>query len=201
MTAHFTFRPLQMPWGQPVTQKRRAAPFQAGWQDTIYKLDSELIKLRAHDRVIEADFTESDIRLDGLPRKTAKRPKFPGVRIAFDSPLVGPQIYATDVCERWEDNIRSIALGLEALRAVDRHGISVMNQQYTGFKAIGGSSTSSGLTPDLARQWLASFVDGGALGLTDAQLLKKAAMRCHPDQGGTTETWARWEEAKRVLAG
>lgn len=44
-------------------------------------------------------------------------------------------VYATDVCEFWQHNIRSIALGLEALRAVDRYGISRRGEQYAGFRA------------------------------------------------------------------
>lgn len=44
-------------------------------------------------------------------------------------------IYATDACEDWRHNVRSIALGLEALRAVDRFGISRRGEQYAGFRA------------------------------------------------------------------
>jgi hypothetical protein len=44
-------------------------------------------------------------------------------------------VYATDVCAFWQHNIRSIALGLEALRAVDRYGISRRGEQYAGFRA------------------------------------------------------------------
>lgn len=48
-------------------------------------------------------------------------------------------VYATDVCARWQDNVRSIALGLQALRAVGRFGITPSGQQYAGFR---GSLTS-----------------------------------------------------------
>ena len=44
-------------------------------------------------------------------------------------------VYATDCCVFWQHNLRSIALGLEALRAVDRYGISRRGQQYAGFRA------------------------------------------------------------------
>lgn len=44
-------------------------------------------------------------------------------------------VYATDVCAYWQHNVRSIALGLDALRAVDRYGISKRGQQYAGFRA------------------------------------------------------------------
>lgn len=48
-------------------------------------------------------------------------------------------VYATDTCVYWQHNVRSIALGLEALRAVDRYGISKRGQQYAGFRAALGS--------------------------------------------------------------
>lgn len=44
-------------------------------------------------------------------------------------------VYATDACQFWQHNVRSIALGLEALRAVDRFGISRRGEQYAGFRA------------------------------------------------------------------
>lgn len=44
-------------------------------------------------------------------------------------------VYATDCCDFWQHNVRSIALGLEALRAVDRYGISRRGEQYAGFRA------------------------------------------------------------------
>jgi hypothetical protein len=52
-------------------------------------------------------------------------------------------VYATDACEDWRHNIRSIALGLEALRAVDRYGISRRGQQYAGFRAALTSGASA----------------------------------------------------------
>lgn len=42
-------------------------------------------------------------------------------------------VYATDTCVLWQHNVRSIALGLEALRAVDRYGITKRGEQYAGF--------------------------------------------------------------------
>jgi len=44
-------------------------------------------------------------------------------------------VYATDCCQFWQHNVRSIALGLQALRAVDRYGISRRGEQYSGFRA------------------------------------------------------------------
>lgn len=44
----------------------------------------------------------------------------------------GRMVLATDVCEDWMHNVRSIALTLEALRAVDRYG-ATQGRQYAGF--------------------------------------------------------------------
>lgn len=52
-------------------------------------------------------------------------------------------VYATDACEFWQHNVRSIALGLEALRAVDRYGISRRGEQYAGFRAALTSGSAS----------------------------------------------------------
>lgn len=52
-------------------------------------------------------------------------------------------VYATDACVLWRHNVRSIALGLEALRAVDRFGISRRGEQYAGFRAALPARASS----------------------------------------------------------
>src|SRR5947208_1880483 len=78
--------------------------------------------------------TESDIRLDGRPRARAVA-SHPGVVLAFDS-RHGPLKYAVDTFDRWQDNLRAIALGLEHLRAVDRYGVTRRGEQYTGWRQI-----------------------------------------------------------------
>lgn len=47
----------------------------------------------------------------------------------------GRMVLATDVCEDWQHNVRSIALTLEALRAVDRYG-ATQGRQYAGFAGV-----------------------------------------------------------------
>lgn len=44
----------------------------------------------------------------------------------------GRAVFATDQYEKWEHNVRAIALTLEALRAVDRYG-ATQGRQYAGF--------------------------------------------------------------------
>lgn len=183
-----TFRPLR--WSGPTTpahQRRSRWTFKAAWSDTLDLLDRELVYLDARNVVIEADFREQDIRLDGMPRSNARQPVHPGVRIAFESKH-GPLVYATDSCENWQHNVRSIALGLEALRAVDRYGVTKRGEQYTGWKAI-EAGYGAVTTVEEARQLLDSY--GG-----EAAALKAT----HPDYGGDRAAFDGVQAARRLLA-
>lgn len=208
----FTYRPLVWTGPRtPVEQRRSRWTFKASWQDTLTKLDTELYYLDASAAVIEADFRERDIRRDGLPRGDARQPDFPGVKISFNTPHLGRLQYETDTHEFWQHNVRGIALGLEALRAVDRYGITSGQQQYTGFRAIGAGATAMPPRPmsrQDAAQFIATHADpvGGGRPAIVEQLLagnlaayKPAARRLHPDAGGSTELFQRLQEARRVL--
>ena len=203
------FRPIQ--WTGPTTpaiNRRSRSTFKAGWQNTLTLLERELDHLRALDVIIEADFGEQDIRIDGWPRGNARQPVFPGVRVAFGSKH-GPLIYGTDTCDYWQHNLRSIALGLEALRAVDRYGITARAEQYTGFRAIGsGLPMPATAEPEMTRE--RAIVElrrlaGWDFDPSDApdQVLKlgyRAAARLHhPDAGGDPAAWIRLQQAARVL--
>src|ERR1700675_3855774 len=84
--------------------------------------------LDAKKLVFQIDVRESEIRLDGLPSARA-RPNDPAVIVSFDSKH-GPLRYFCDQFTDWQDNIRAIALGLEALRKVERYGITHRGEQY-----------------------------------------------------------------------
>jgi hypothetical protein len=170
----FTFRALPV-WPYPETYPRRSRwTFRNGWSDTLDLLQYEIDRLDGHSPVIGAGFRPGDLRMDGLPRANARDPSHPGIEISFDS-MYGRLTYSTDVCERWEHNVRSIALGLEALRAVDRFGISKRGQQYAGFAQL----TAGGPDPGRGKQLVERHGD-----------VKKALMATHPDQGGDPREFA-----------
>lgn len=144
-----TFRPLPV-WPHEETQSRRHAQFKSpgrmvngeyrpgtrvNWDQTLRELEYEVWALGGRDIVIGVGLAESDIRLDGLPRANARPVRHPGVEISFDS-RYGRLTYATDVFTDWRDNVRAIAKGLEALRAVDRWGVAKRGQQYAGFALL-----------------------------------------------------------------
>jgi hypothetical protein len=209
-TVLYTFRPLGA-WTEGDTVPRRGAHvFKASWQSTLDLLARELAHLDAAHVVLQADFREQDLRVDGMPRANARQPQHPGVRIAFDS-RYGPLTYATDAHERqygyglqgWQANVRAIALALEALRAVDRYGVTKRGEQYVGWKALpaGTGAPASHMDAEQARAVL--VIHAGWDGWTDAQaeaIWKKARKHTHPDTNGDDHTaWNEVEQAARVL--
>ncbi len=202
-------RPLG-PWTEPVTEARRSsAVFRADWQSTLDKLGYETGLLGAELVVVQVDAKDDDLRRDGMLRARA-RVGFPGVRVSFTS-RHGPLMYATDAYEDtytgdmpgWQANVRAIALALEALRAVDRYGVSRRGEQYTGWRAI-----ETGGQPTMSRQEAAELIARLAGGdwtaeqvLRDgaAQAYRAAARTHHPDAGGNHDVMARLSLAREIL--
>lgn len=192
------FRPL-VRWPFPDTSHRRSRrTFSAGWTNTLARLHRELDHLGAEAVVVQADFSEDDLRLDGMPRANARIPSHPGVILNFES-RHGPLQYATDTHEFWQHNVRAIALGLEALRAVDRYGITRSGEQYKGWRQLtaGSGLTSREQAIDLLQR-LTGFVDTTP-DPNYRQAYKAALKKAHPDLGGSPDLLAQVREAGRLL--
>lgn len=196
------------------TGKHKPNPFRATWSDTLQLLDSELGLLNATDVVFEVDVEdESQIRLDGMLRSHAKV-NSPAVRLAFDS-THGPLTYATDRFQGqyysdppdWQINLRAIALGLEALRKMDRYGITRRGEQYTGWKALpaGRAMPASHMTRDAAIALLANLVNIPPEHLNTAPDSLRSTWRSarritHPDRNDGDQTlWDKVEQAATML--
>lgn len=192
------FRPLAL-WGHPETlpyQRRSSLTFKASWSNTLDLLDRELHYLRAKAVIIGSFHTEADIRLDGWPRADARMPTHPGIELSFDS-VHGRLTYATDVCARWDHNVRSIALGLEALRAVDRYGCAMRGQQYAGWRALAaGPGENLPVTERDARKVIMQVAEVSAV-TSDA--ISIALKRTHPDTGGDPDLFRRVQRAREIL--
>lgn len=218
------FRPIDIwPGTLHADEDRTFSPFRASYGSTLELLDRELEHLRAAHVVLQIALVEGEIRNDGMPRANAKA-RHPGVILAFDS-LHGPLKYATDTYTAstwadhgagWKANLRAVALGLEALRKVDRYGITTRGEQYTGWKALGAGiampSASAGFTTlEAAAAFVAEhanncFGDEYTSGdiLLDhpdeiAGAYREAAKLLHPDVGGDPELFKQLGEAKRML--
>ena len=207
----YKVRPLGQ-WTDPETKARRSsAAFRASWKETLELLSDEIEKIGGQSPVVfQIDVTEGDIRMDGMLRANAKV-GHPGVVISFQSKY-GPLRYATDAYERqwgggmpsWQANIRAIALALQALRAVDRYGVTKRGEQYVGWKALPAGGEPAFPSADEAEWWMRAYaVDG--LGVRDADamdlraLYRAMARRMHPDGGGPRTDWDRLDAARLLL--
>lgn len=179
----------------PADDRKSRWSFRCDYNDTKALLKTEAAKLGATSILIEGFWRPGDIRLDGQRRADAREPMQPGVVVSFDSQHGGMR-YATDSYQDWRHNVRAVALGLEALRAVDRYGITHSAEQYRGFGAIGtgnnGAVNGQAMafsSKASAEEKLANIVGEGAHALTPEQLYKRAmrAEGVHPDRGGSRE--------------
>lgn len=195
-----TFRPIDR-WPGESTKRRQRSRFRAGWSDTLELLQRELDQLKAKNTVVMLDLTEDDIRLDGWPRANAN-PGHPGVILAFESPY-GPLKYPCDTFTTWKDNLRAIALALEALRKVDRYGVTKRGEQYTGWRALPGPSGEA-TTAQQAAGILASESGGHTQQILDhpdaaGAAIRQALMEAHPDRGGSPDRFHAVQTARRVI--
>lgn len=208
-------------WPWPVTRSRVRSPFGAGmrggfWTATETLLRREAAALGTRELVLELDLRDRDLRQDGWIRSDA-RPASPRVAVALLHPQLSWLRYHCDRYEGggwldlahagWQANVRAIALSLEALRAVDRHGVTGKGEQYIGFKQLSSSTTTrpAPQTPECAAAILANESDEiDAEILTDPDVARRAyraaVKRTHPDVlGGNDEAFADVQAARELL--
>lgn len=160
-----TFRPLPAwPYRE---QPARPATYKASYARTLQDLEYEIERLDGRELIIGLVADDSQIRSDA-------KVHHPGVEVSFEVPGGRRLTFHTDVhkgyASSWQDNLRAIALGLEALRAVSRYGITTgIGEQYAGFAQIGAGG------PDPARGQALVAAAGG---------VRQAQRKHHPDHGG-----------------
>lgn len=132
-------RPLDG-WPGELTRSRKGSAFKSGLTDTITLLDRELRMIDPADScypaaVLQLALAERDFRIDGMPRANST-PAHPGVIVNIEPGNKPALSFPCDTFLHWHDNLRAIALTLEALRKVDRYGVTQTGQQYRGWQAI-----------------------------------------------------------------
>lgn len=218
-----TFRALAAtpPDWKPAHANRPSSPFRAAYSDTLDVLDREIRALGGTDAFLQVVASDRDLRLDGQLRADA-RVEHPGVILTLETKKRGTLVFSTDRYQAaawrrerqagWQANLRAIALGLEALRTVERYGIAETGQQYAGYREL-GSGTALGpatvvetITVDEAARLLAehafdepdAWQDVLARGPDAAYRI--AAKRHHPDAGGDPDVFRRLTLARNLLA-
>lgn len=181
-------------WPGELTRNRQYSPFRAALSETLTVLERELRMLGAKDARLQIAIPVNRFRIDGRPYADA-RPEHPGIILTCESKH-GPLSYPCDTYATWQDNLRAIALALEALRKVDRYGVTKRGEQYRGFLAIEATampSTPFTHEPESVTGWLerllttAEVVHSSQLPLPLRTLLRRAQAHTHPDHGGDPE--------------
>lgn len=129
--------PLQWPEGWPRTPN---AARQEGWSlkratmgAAVQAIIHEVRLLKGHDLVIS---TNQPLRRDGLPMANRSVGSDPGVAVYFRRGAK-QLVMARDAYIHIERNTRSLALAIEHLRGLERHGgATMMERAFEGFAAL-----------------------------------------------------------------
>lgn len=153
-----THRPIKAwPAGWRDRGRQTPAPFRSNYSQTLNLLDHELEMIGARSAQLQIDASERDVRLDGQLRADA-RVSYPGVILTVETAKRGTLVVQTDRFTTWQDNVRAIALGLEALRKVERYGIADSGQQYAGYRELGsGLPMGPAMSPETAAALLIEY--------------------------------------------
>lgn len=204
-------------WPETATEERRKAPFKASWSDTLQLLSFELKQLEAQRISLQTMHSPDDVRLDGKLRGDSRAPTHPGVVLTFEregwDEKAGQSKFESmrlpcDTFTYWKDNVRAIALALEALRKIDRYGVR-SGAQYAGFKALPAGDSGFEMSPELAADFVAKSAGMGSVPAVANSILqnvvfgesvyKTAAKLLHPDKGGNPEEFKKLEAAWRLV--
>lgn len=213
---NYSFSPLGNKFPRKLTpaDERSYSRFKKSWPQILDDLERETYLLEARDgSIVIRTFHESyDIRNDGKLAGNVREPKYPGVVLAFDVPSADrerwvPMAFECDQFTTWRANVQAIAGALEALRKVERYGVSSRgktNAHYEGYKAL-PSAEGKVSTRESAAAFMATH-SGVAMkeilfsDTARATAFRKAAHKLHPDrEGGSTEEFQKLNEANKVL--
>lgn len=205
MTEAPTAFPLSWPRGRPRKPRhvQRRHKFTSGGKPISMavarsRLQAELDRLGATYPLLS---TNIELRLDGQPRSGRSAPHDPAACVYFS--LKGkPFALGCDTFDTVEGNVAALAAHIEALRAIERHGVASAAESLEAFVALPPPPTA---TTPAARPW--RDVLGlkpewpGNLSPVAAQAViqtrwRERATEAHPDTGGSVEKMAALNVAR-----
>lgn len=184
--------PLAWPEIYPRAQRRKSSNFKTSLANARDGLLGELRLMRARNVVVStniATYRRGGIEIPYADQSQAKDD--PGVAVYFEWQ---EESYAL-ACDRWRtvaDNMQAIRKTVEAMRGIDRWGVSEMlKRSFMGFKALPEAEANG-----TGEKWWSVLGVSSAASTEDIKrAYRKQATTAHPDQGGSTEAWVRLQEA------
>lgn len=219
MTFQITIKPISK-WIGTETKQPGNSQFKQTYSNTKKILEFELAKLGAIASSVQLEMfihADDDVRRDGELRANCK-PLKPGVVLSFSKVKrrfldesskqwkkeMQTLSYPCDSYNDWKDNLRAVALSLEALRKVARYGVF----RYEDMIARLALPSADGKLSDINQSILflssyTSYIVDELLDNPNAQkqAYRAAAIFLHPDQNGgeILEDFHKLQDAKRIL--
>jgi hypothetical protein len=193
------FVPLEKWPGEPTPEhKKKEGRFRATYAQTLDLLEYELGMLKAKHIAVEAYFSRDQIRNDGWPLSKAN-PSKSGVIRSFTG-KTGELSFPCDTYRTFDDNLRAIGLAMEALRAVDRYGVTQHSQQYKGWAKLPpapGTMKANDALTFLALCSAIPVVDADSF----VRAYREGAKKLHPDNQhtGNAGQFHLLQQAKEAL--
>jgi hypothetical protein len=146
-------------------------------------LREELMRLKAANIVVSWNYRHDQY---GFPIETEFAPRNQGVAVYFW--LNGrAMVMACDRYERAAANLRSVALAIEAMQQLQRHGGGVMMERaFAGFAAL----------PRPPSCWDVLDIEEGAPRADIERAFRHRAKKVHPDAGGNDHAMAELNAAR-----
>lgn len=185
--------PLCWPAGQPRTNYPLRARFKISFAGARDSVISQVRKLGGSQIIIS---TNIPLKKDGFPYASYKTPTDQGVAVYF----IYDREQMVFACDKWKDlsdNMQAIAKSIEAIRGLDRWGVSEMlKRAFTGFKSLPVTTIKRDWNEVLGVEPRASW---GEI----VEAWKKKIKEAHPDVGGSHEAFIEvqdaYEEGKKLM--
>lgn len=213
MSLEYKFESLKGGFPRDLTRSRSSSPFSMTWAKMQDLLERELrfLNYRRGTVILQTAHSPRDVRKDGQLRSDVRKPEHPGVVVRFNvydskSKQIVQMSFECDQFSDWKSNVRAIADAMEALRKVNRYGVSSGGKteaHYEGFKALPPAAENKSAI-DVAADFISAYSEFSRTEvlvnvLMMTQGYRKAAQKLHPDGGGNHEKFVELQKAKEIL--
>lgn len=183
--------PLTWPLNYPRTKFPQSARFDTNFATARDAIIREIKLLGGKSIVLS---TNIPLRNDGLPYANFSKPKDAGVALYFTFQNE-PVVFACDKWDRIEDNMQAIRKTIEAIRGLERWGVSdMLKRAFTGFKALPASANEQSC-------WDILGVSMDASNDKIKEAYRQKIKIHHPDKGGDAEQFQKVQKAYEEATG